>query len=108
MLEILAGAGEAGESILDSLGRDDLVASLLLLYGLHPLDFETRVQRRREGPAHAALAMAATRSWRSNRQAAPCGFAACTASDSGFTADAPLKAAVEEAIYRPRRTLARW
>ena len=31
--------------IIDRLGRDELVASLLVLYGLHPLDFETRVNQ---------------------------------------------------------------
>lgn len=45
MLEHIAGAGESGQSIIDSLARDDLVGSLLLLYGLHPLDVETRVRQ---------------------------------------------------------------
>ncbi len=30
---------------VQSLARDELIASLLLLYGLHPEDFETRVRR---------------------------------------------------------------
>ncbi len=30
---------------VQSFARDDLVSSLLLLYGLHPEDFETRVRR---------------------------------------------------------------
>jgi Fe-S cluster biogenesis protein NfuA len=42
-LEIISAAGGAGEEIIDRLGRDEMVASLLVLYGLHPLDFETRV-----------------------------------------------------------------
>src|SRR5215208_581160 len=33
----------AGSDIIDQFGEDDLVASLLLLYGLHPLDVESRV-----------------------------------------------------------------
>ncbi len=33
----------AGGEIIDRFGDDELVASLLLLYGLHPLDMETRV-----------------------------------------------------------------
>src|SRR6516225_3603350 len=45
VLERLQGAGPTGESILDSLASDPVVASVLLLYGLHPVDFETRVQR---------------------------------------------------------------
>jgi Fe-S cluster biogenesis protein NfuA len=43
MLETIADAGEQGMEIIDKLAADKLVASLLLLYGLHPLDLETRV-----------------------------------------------------------------
>jgi hypothetical protein len=35
----------AGETAVRGFARDELVASLLLLYGLHPDDFETRVRR---------------------------------------------------------------
>ena len=45
MLEIVRGHGEAGQSVLGSLGRDDLVSSLLVLYGLHPLSLEERVHQ---------------------------------------------------------------
>ena len=38
-------AGEAGAEIAGLAGADPVVASVLLLYGLHPLDFETRVRR---------------------------------------------------------------
>jgi Fe-S cluster biogenesis protein NfuA len=31
------------ENLVQKLGRDELVANLLILYGLHPLDLETRV-----------------------------------------------------------------
>jgi Fe-S cluster biogenesis protein NfuA/nitrite reductase/ring-hydroxylating ferredoxin subunit len=37
------GAGVTGQSIIDELGRDNLVRSLLLLYGLHPLGLQERV-----------------------------------------------------------------
>ena len=43
MMEIVHGSGDAGQGIVDELGRDNLVRSLLLLYGLHPLDLQTRV-----------------------------------------------------------------
>jgi Fe-S cluster biogenesis protein NfuA len=33
----------ADEDLVEKLGRDELVAGLLILYGLHPLDLETRV-----------------------------------------------------------------
>jgi Fe-S cluster biogenesis protein NfuA len=42
-LEIVAEAGEPGMNIIDRLGRDSLVSSVLILYGLHPEDIETRV-----------------------------------------------------------------
>jgi Fe-S cluster biogenesis protein NfuA len=44
MLEHLAAVGNTGLELIDSLARDDLVGSLLLLYGLHPVDIETRVR----------------------------------------------------------------
>ena len=44
VLDLLAEAGAAGGAIVDRLTADDLVASLLLLHGLHPLDPEARVQ----------------------------------------------------------------
>lgn len=43
VLEIVAQNGDAGQQVIDSLGRDPLVSSLLVLYNLHPLDLETRV-----------------------------------------------------------------
>jgi Fe-S cluster biogenesis protein NfuA len=42
-LDIVAEAGEPGMHIIDRLGRDSLVSSVLILYGLHPEDLETRV-----------------------------------------------------------------
>src|SRR5712671_5961931 len=45
MLEIAYEEGESGQAILDKYGHDSLVGSLLVLYGIHPLDFETRVDR---------------------------------------------------------------
>lgn len=45
MLEIVAEARATGVDLIDELSRDDLVASLLLLYGLHPLDLDTRVMQ---------------------------------------------------------------
>ena len=43
VLEIVAKNGDAGQRAIDDLGQDALVSSLLVLYGLHPLDLETRV-----------------------------------------------------------------
>jgi Fe-S cluster biogenesis protein NfuA len=44
-LDIVAEAGEPGMAIIDRLGRDSLVSSLLILYNLHPEVIETRVAK---------------------------------------------------------------
>jgi len=43
LMEIVAASGNSGYAIFDKFAADDLVGSLLLLYGLHPLPIETRV-----------------------------------------------------------------
>jgi Fe-S cluster biogenesis protein NfuA len=42
-LDIVAEAGDSGIEIIDRLGRDSLVSSVLILYGLHPEPLENRV-----------------------------------------------------------------
>ncbi len=44
MLEVIAGK-EDGQLLIDELGDDELVGSLLILHGLHPFDLSTRVIR---------------------------------------------------------------
>ena len=44
MLGIISEAGDSELKIADALTQDALVASVLLLHGLHPQDFETRVR----------------------------------------------------------------
>jgi Fe-S cluster biogenesis protein NfuA len=43
-LELIYESGPAGQGMIDALGHDELVASLLLVHGLHPLDLESRVR----------------------------------------------------------------
>lgn len=45
LLDHVAHAGDAGQAIIGQFAQDELVAGLLLLHGLHPLDLTTRVQR---------------------------------------------------------------
>lgn len=45
ILESIAAEGESGNHLVNLLGQDPLVGSLLVLYNLHPEDFETRVGR---------------------------------------------------------------
>lgn len=42
-MEIVAEAGDAGLKLIDQLGRDPMVSSVLVLYGLHPEGLEGRV-----------------------------------------------------------------
>ncbi|MGI9056625.1 MAG: NifU family protein [Pyrinomonadaceae bacterium] len=44
MMDITANKGAAGFAIFDEFAKDDLVGNMLLLYGLHPLDIETRIK----------------------------------------------------------------
>jgi Fe-S cluster biogenesis protein NfuA/nitrite reductase/ring-hydroxylating ferredoxin subunit len=44
LMELIADKGESGFSIFESFAADEIVGSLLLLYGLHPLSLETRVR----------------------------------------------------------------
>ncbi len=44
VLAIVRKNGAAGGTIVDQLARDELVASVLLLYDLHPVDLDTRVR----------------------------------------------------------------
>ena len=54
MLQRLRASGDAGESVIGDYAADPVVSSVLLLHGLHPLDFETRVAQAIER-AHATL-----------------------------------------------------
>jgi Fe-S cluster biogenesis protein NfuA len=44
MLARIAREGAAGQALIDSLAEDELVSSVLLLHGIHPLDLEARVR----------------------------------------------------------------
>ncbi len=43
MMEIIAEPAEGEPAVFDDFARDELVSSVLLLHGLHPIDLETRV-----------------------------------------------------------------
>jgi Fe-S cluster biogenesis protein NfuA len=45
LMEIVARTGASGYALMDDFAGDGLVAGLLLLYGLHPYDLETRVMK---------------------------------------------------------------
>lgn len=45
LMQIVTQAGASGHALIDDFTGDNLVASLLLIYGLHPHDLETRVMK---------------------------------------------------------------
>ncbi len=45
VLELVTAQGGAGSAVVLALAQDELVGSLLLLHGLHPLELETRVRQ---------------------------------------------------------------
>jgi Fe-S cluster biogenesis protein NfuA len=45
MMELTAAAGAAGYAIFDGFEKDDLVSNLLMLYGVHPVPLEDRIDR---------------------------------------------------------------
>lgn len=45
MMEIAAASATAGDALIERIAADDLTSSMLLLHGLHPDDFDTRVNR---------------------------------------------------------------
>jgi len=51
MMEIIFAQDDAGKAIIEKLGRDGIVSSLLVLHGLHPDPMETRVERAVENAA---------------------------------------------------------
>ena len=45
MLELIVQAEASGYALIEALASDDLLSSLFLLHGLHPIDIETRIVR---------------------------------------------------------------
>jgi Fe-S cluster biogenesis protein NfuA len=48
IVEVLSDCGDAGRNSLAALGADPLVCGLMVLYGVHPLSLEERVNRAME------------------------------------------------------------
>src|SRR5207247_2837316 len=45
MLELTAQSEASGYALIETLASDDLLSSLFLLHGIHPIDIETRIVR---------------------------------------------------------------
>jgi Fe-S cluster biogenesis protein NfuA len=48
MVDIVFRSGDLGARVIDEFGQDSLISSLLVLYGIHPEDLQTRVERKVE------------------------------------------------------------
>lgn len=46
LLDITFESGDEGKRLIDEYGRDPLISSVLVLYGLHPDDLQTRVEQK--------------------------------------------------------------
>ena len=98
MLEIIFQSSDGGTRVIDELGQDPLVSSLLVLYGLHPEELQTRVERK--------LAEVRSRLYKMGAEATLLGVngtevrvrVSIEGRACGSTSQ-NVKAAVEEAIY---------
>ena len=45
ILELTAQNESSGQTLIDTFAHDELISSLLLLHGLHPIDVETRIAK---------------------------------------------------------------
>jgi Fe-S cluster biogenesis protein NfuA len=97
MLDIAYQSGDAGREIIDRFGHDEVASNILFLYGMHPIDLDTRV----------AEALEKVRPYLRSRDANVelIGIAdgvvsvRLTGNAHGCTATS-LKAAIEEALFK--------
>jgi hypothetical protein len=104
VMEITAGCGSAGETILEQIATDDLTSSMLLLHDLHPDDLETRINRAVHKLEDMFTSLGARLSLVAIEQAECAGSALGTVRlrfDSARTwSGAPVRASVENAIFQ--------
>jgi hypothetical protein len=93
MLELIRESGPHGAAVIQSFAHDDLVASLLLLHGFHPEDFETRVRRAVDNLPNVELA--GTADFRIRVRAVSSGGVSRQAIEEALYAAAPEAAGIE-------------
>lgn len=98
LMEIIFSNGAAGSEIIDALGRDRVVSSLLVLHNLHPDDTETRVARAIEEVGRQLRKQDVDVQLVGFDAGAVTVHAQTSAHACGSTADT-VRAKVEEAIY---------
>jgi Fe-S cluster biogenesis protein NfuA len=99
MLEVVGQSGEAGKSIVDTFARDGVVKSVLLLYGLHPVDIKTRVLEALEKMRPSMRLHAGTVSFVGIDEAGMVTLRMEGKSEGCGSSASALKQAVEQAIY---------
>src|ERR1700733_14935074 len=99
MLEMVGQTGAQGKSIIDAFARDGVVKSVLLLYGLHPVDLKTRVMEAVEKTRSSARSHANTVSFVSLDDAGMVTLRMEGKTEGCGSSASGLKQAVEQAIY---------
>jgi Fe-S cluster biogenesis protein NfuA len=99
MLEVVDQSGVPGKSIIDAFARDGVVKSVLLLYGLHPIDIKTRVLEALEKMRSSLRSNARTVSFVGIDDAGLVTLRMEGRSEGCGSSDSALKQAVEQAIY---------
>ncbi|HXO60733.1 MAG TPA: NifU family protein [Candidatus Acidoferrales bacterium] len=99
MLEVVGHSAESGKSIIDTFARDGVVKSVLLLYGLHPVDVKTRVLEALEKMRPSMRLHAGTVSFVGIDQVGMVTLRMEGKSEGCGSSASALKQAVEQAIY---------
>jgi Fe-S cluster biogenesis protein NfuA len=99
MLEVIGQTGVSGKSIIDTFTRDGVVKSVLLLYGLHPIDAKTRILEALGKMRSSMRSSARTVSFVAIDDAGMVTLRMEGKSEGCGSSDSALKQAVEHAIY---------
>lgn len=98
LLELLHERGVLTDEVLDAVAGDDLVASLLLVHGLHPYDAGTRIERALAalGPAGADVELIEVTAGGVARLRLPGGGCGSSSAAGRHAAEAAIEAAAPE------------
>ena len=99
MLEVVGQSGESGKSTIDTFARDEVVKSVLLLYGLHPVDIKTRVLEALEKTRSSMRSHTGTVNFVGIDDAGTVTLRMEGKSEGCGSSASALKQAVEQAIY---------
>ncbi len=98
ILEVVFQSSNSGEQLIDELGQDSLVSSLMILYGLHPEELQVRVERKLQQIGSKLYKMGAEARLVSVNGGVICLHAHIEGHACGSTAKT-VRATLEEAMY---------